>query len=75
MKSFADILYEAAIEGFMAKIGSCQTLEGLKELEKYYKTRSKETELRDSDDISVRDALEGKKAELSSIDDEAEEDF
>lgn len=75
MKSFSEIMYEAAIEGFMAKIGSCQTTDGLKELEGYYKKRSKEAELKDSDDISIRDALEGKKIELSSIDDEKEEDF
>lgn len=75
MKTFEEIMYEAAIEGFMAKIGSCQTTDGLKELEGYYKKRSKEAELKDSDDISIRDALEGKKVELSSIDDEKEEDF
>lgn len=75
MKSFEQIVYEATIEGFMSKIGSCQTLDGLKELEDYYKKRSKEAELKDSDDISIRDALEGKKIELSSIDDEPEEDF
>lgn len=75
MKSFKEVIYEASIESFMAKIGSCQTMDGLKELEKYYKTRSKEAELRDSDDISVRDALAGKRAELESMDDEEEEDF
>ncbi|QEA10674.1 DNA helicase [Enterobacter phage vB_EhoM-IME523] len=75
MKSFADIIYEASIDSFMSKIGSCQTLDGLKELEKYYKTRVKETDLKDSDDISIRDALEGKKVELTSIDDEEEEEF
>ncbi|AHY25168.1 DNA helicase [Pectobacterium bacteriophage PM2] len=75
MKSFKEIIYEATIEGFMSKISSCQTLDGLKELEKYYNKRSKESELKDSDDISIRDALEGKKNELSSIDDEEEEEF
>ncbi|QAX99938.1 hypothetical protein EcWhh1_6 [Escherichia phage EcWhh-1] len=75
MKSFKEVIYEASIESFMSKISSCQTMDGLKELEKYYKTRSKEAELRDSDDISVRDALAGKRAELESMDDEEEEDF
>lgn len=75
MKSFAEIVYEASIDSFMGKIGSCQTTDGLKELEGYYKKRSKEAELKDSDDISIRDALEGKKIELTSIDDEKEEDF
>ena len=42
MKSFEEIMYEAAIESFMSKIGSCQTMDGLKELEGYYKKRSKE---------------------------------
>lgn len=75
IKPFEQIVYEASIEGFMSKIGSCQTLDGLKELEGYYKKRSKEAELKDSDDISIRDALDGKKIELQSIDDEGEEDF
>ncbi|ADR32576.1 DNA helicase [Escherichia phage CJ20] len=75
MKSFEEIMYEAAIESFMSKIGSCQTMDGLKELEGYYKKRSKEAELKDSDDISVRDALAGKRAELEDMDDEEDEDF
>ncbi|EFG4055736.1 ATP-dependent DNA helicase UvsW, partial [Escherichia coli] len=54
---------------------SCQTLEGLEELEAYYKKRVKETELKDTDDISVRDALAGKRAELEDSDDEVEESF
>lgn len=75
MKSFEEIMYEASIESFMSKIGSCQTMDGLKELEGYYKKRSKEAELKDSDDISVRDALAGKRAELEDMDDEEDEDF
>lgn len=75
IKSFQEIVYEASIEGFMSKIGSCQTLDGLKELDGYYKKRSKEAELKDSDDISIRDALAGKRTELESMDDEEEEDF
>ena len=72
---FKQFIYEASIESFMSKIGSCQTMDGLEELEKYYKKRAKEAELRDSDDISVRDALAGKRTELESIDDEEEEEF
>ncbi|UHS65126.1 DNA helicase [Escherichia phage P896] len=75
MKSFEEIMYEASIESFMSKIGTCQTMDGLKELEGYYKKRSKEAELKDSDDISVRDALAGKRAELEDMDDEEDEDF
>lgn len=74
--TFVEFIYEAAIEDFMAKVNSCQTLDGLSELEKYYKKRVKESELKDSDDITIRDALAGKRSELESIDsDEAEEDF
>lgn len=75
MKSFEEIMYEASIEGFMSKISACQTMDGLKELEGYYKKRSKEAELKDSDDISVRDALAGKRAELEDMDDDEDEDF
>lgn len=75
MKSFEEIMYEASIESFMSKIGTCQTMDGLKELEGYYKKRSKEAELKDSDDISVRDALAGKRAELEDMDEDEDEDF
>ncbi|AHI61105.1 UvsW-1 domain-containing protein [Lutimaribacter sp. EGI FJ00015] len=76
LKTFEQIIYEASIDNFMSKINSCQTLDGLKELEKYYEKRSKEAELADSDDISVRDALAGRRAELEAADDsESEEDF
>lgn len=73
---FKQFLYEAAIEDFMSKVNSCQTLDGLSELEKYYKKRVKEADLKDSDDITIRDALAGKRSELESIDsDEEEENF
>lgn len=80
MKTFEQIyeefIAEAVIEDFMSKVNSCQTIDGLDELEKYYNKRSKEAKLRDSDDITVRDALAGKRSELESADDsEAEEDF
>lgn len=75
MIEFKEFLYEASIDEFMAKIASCKTLDGLDELEKYYKKRVKETELKDTDDISVRDALQGKRAELEDDDDEVEESF
>lgn len=73
---FKQFLYEAAIEDFMSKVNSCQTLDGLSELEKYYKKRVKEADLKDSDDITIRDALAGKRTELESIDsDDEEENF
>lgn len=75
IKSFEEVIYEASIETFMSKISGCQTLDGLKELEGYYKKRSKEAELQDSDDISIRDALAGKRSELEDMDDDEEENF
>lgn len=73
--NFKQFLYEASIDEFMGKISGCNTIEGLDELEKYYKKRVKEAELKDTDDISVRDALAGKRAELEDGDEEAEEAF
>lgn len=75
MKTFEEIVYEASIDDFMSKVNSCQTLDGLKELEKYYNKRSKEAELKDTDDITVRDALAGRRSELESNDDSEEESF
>ena len=54
---FKQFLYEASIDEFMGKIASCHTLEGLEELEAYYKKRIKETELKDTDDISGPDVV------------------
>ena len=73
MKLFEEIVYEASIDDFMSKVNSCQTMDGLEELEKYYKKRSKESQLKDSDDIQVRDALAGRRSELE-VDDEGEEE-
>lgn len=56
----------------MSKIANCQTIEGLDELEKFYKKRKKEVEISDTDDISIRDSLSGKRETLRSTD-EAEE--
>lgn len=75
LMDFKTFLYEASIDSFMTKIGSCQTLDGLKELEGYYSKRAKEAELKDSDDISIRDALAGKRTELESMEDSEEEEF
>jgi Zn/Cd-binding protein ZinT len=73
---FKEFLYEATIDTFMSKIAQCQTLEGLEELEAYYKKRVKEADLKDTDDISIRDALAGKRMEFESDNEsESEEDF
>lgn len=75
MKSVKELMTEAqaaVIDTFMNKIASCQTLEGLKELEKFYNSRKKEVELGDTDDISIRDALKGR-AEALKSEDEAEQ--
>nr|CAK6607972.1 DNA helicase [Klebsiella phage vB_Kte_K65PH164] len=80
MIKFEDIyeaaIREATIDNFMSKINACQTLDGLKELEKYYDKRSKETTLADSDDIIVRDALAGRRQALEAdSEDDEDEDF
>ncbi|MGZ7234484.1 UvsW-1 domain-containing protein [Streptococcus pyogenes] len=38
----------------------------MKELEKYYNTRVKEVEVAASDDISMRDAIKGRREELKA---------
>lgn len=73
MISFKDILIEASVETFMNKIRECQTLAGLDELEKYYSKRIKELKIKDTDDISIRDALEGKRLELEDLETEKDE--
>lgn len=74
--SFKRFLVEASIDRFMSKIYSCNTKEGLDELEKYYEKRKKETELGEADDISIRDAIAGRRKQLEDDDaPETEEDF
>lgn len=68
-------IFEASIGTFMNKIQTCKTIQGLKELEKYYTDRCKELELNDADDISIRDALAGRREELEADNVEPEEDF
>ncbi|QHJ79081.1 MAG: hypothetical protein [Caudoviricetes sp.] len=78
MKGIKDFITEAqtaVIDGFMSKISSCQTIDGLKELESFYDKRKKEVGLSDSDDISVRDALKGRREELSAVDEKDPEQF
>lgn len=68
MISFKSFLKEAAsIEVFLGKIQTAQTEKGLGELEKYYKKRSGEVEVGDSDDITIRDAIAGRRQELKDI--------
>lgn len=64
-----------AIDGFLAKIEACKTPEGVTELEKFYKTRVKEVDITDAEDIQIRDALSGRKQELSSDDVAEPEEF
>lgn len=70
---FKDFTKEASIFSFMDKIRSCQTLEGLDELETYYNKRIKSVELKDADDISIRDALAGRREEIELESKEGEE--
>lgn len=64
-----------AIDGFLAKIEACKTPEGVTELEKFYKARVKEVEITDAEDIQIRDALAGRKKELSSDEEIEPEEF
>lgn len=75
MKSFKQIVNEAAIDDFMNKVASCRTLEGLKELEGYYNKRVKEVDVDHSDDISMRDAIQGRREELKAETQSEEEKF
>ncbi|HHB0793437.1 TPA: UvsW-1 domain-containing protein [Vibrio cholerae] len=70
---FKDFIREASIAGFMDKIRSCQTVEGLKELETYYSKRVKDVDLKDADDISIRDAIAGRREEIELAAEENEE--
>lgn len=77
MGMFQQFIAEATVDSFMSKIASCQTAEGLDELEKYYNKRVKEVELKPADDISVRDAIAGRRSEFENAkeDSEPSEDF
>lgn len=76
MVTFKQFLYEAAIDKFMGKIYGCNTIEGLSELESYYETRKKEIELKPCDDISIRDAIAGRRKALEAENaPETDEDF
>ena len=74
MKSFKQFVNEATVDDFISKVTSCQTIDGIKELEKYYSTRGKEVEVSHSDDIYVRDAINGRKLELEAATQQPEED-
>lgn len=73
MMSFKSFLKEAAsIENFLSKVTSAQTEEGLKELEGYYSKRMKEVEVGESDDITVRDAISGRREAIKAEKEAAE---
>lgn len=72
---FKNFLQEAVIDDFMSKVATCRTLDGLNELEKYYKKRIKETDVDETDDIAMRDAIAGKRSEFESTDDEEPDKF
>lgn len=61
----------AVVDAFLAKVESAKTEAGLKELKKYYEKRKKEVDVSDSDDITVRDAIEGRFLELEREADDA----
>lgn len=72
---FKNFLQEAVIDDFMSKVATCRTLDGLNELEKYYKKRIKETDVDETDDIAMRDAIAGKRSEFESDDEEEPDKF
>lgn len=50
-----------SIEKFLGKIMSAMTPKGLDELERYYKSRIKSVAISDTDDIQIRDAIDGRR--------------
>lgn len=64
MKPFRQLILEADVDGFIDKINTTKTIDGLDELESYYEKRKKERLVKDSADISVRDAIEGRRNEI-----------
>lgn len=63
----------ADIQGFLDKINNSKTESGLDELKKYYDSRKKEVMVKDSDDITIRDAIDGRREEIQAMYDEEEE--
>lgn len=63
------------ISSFLDKINNCKTEAGLNELEKYYNQRKKEINIKPADDITIRDAIEGRREEIEAMyaEDEVEE--
>lgn len=57
------------IDNFLSRVMSCQTVEGAKELEKYYKERVKSVVITTDEDIQIRDAIKGKIDSFKTEDD------
>lgn len=57
------------IDNFLSRVMSCQTVEGAKELEKYYKERVKSVVITADEDIQIRDAIKGKIDSFQTEDD------
>ena len=57
------------IDNFLSRVMSCQTVEGAKELEKYYKERVKSVVITADEDIQIRDAIKGKIDSFKTEDD------
>ena len=57
------------IDSFLSRVMSCQTVEGAKELEKYYKERVKSVVITTDEDIQIRDAIKGKIDSFQTEDD------
>ncbi len=64
------------IDKFLGKIMSVMTMNGLNELERYYKSRLKQVSISDSDDIQIRDAIDGRRETFKQEEDGEEvQDF
>lgn len=63
----------ADITSFLDKINSAKTEAGLDELKKYYDKRKKEVEVKPADDITIRDAIDGRREEIIAQYEEDEE--
>lgn len=63
----------ADITSFLDKINACKTEAGLDELKKYYEKRKKEVDIKPADDITIRDAIDGRREEILAQYEEEEE--
>ena len=59
---------KVSIDSFVGKVLACKTLEGLDELEDFYLMRREKVSLEPTDDITIRDSINGRREELEPED-------